>query len=334
MVLRIGSVELAEKVILAPMSGVTDLPLRQMVRRYGQHLVVSEMIASDAMTRQQQHRKEIRKMATDCALETPMSVQLAGRNPIEFSEAAKMNEDRGAMIIDINMGCPAKKVTGGLAGSALMTEEILAGQIMEATVKAVSLPVTLKMRLGWDDKSLNAPRLAKIAQESGIQMVTIHGRTRCQFYKGQANWDAIAEVKDAVDIPVIGNGDVQTEEDAAELLRRSGADGVMVGRGIQGRPWFLSQVSHYLRTGEKLADPSLAEQLALILDHYRAMVAHHGARSGVRMARKHLGWYSRSLRDAAVFRANVNQLDDPAEVEAAIKTFFGQEQERDARVAA
>ncbi|MFH1803520.1 MAG: tRNA dihydrouridine synthase DusB [Pseudomonadota bacterium] len=322
MSLQIGSVCVPDNVILAPMSGVTDLPFRQQVRRFGGHLVVSEMIASDAMTRLQRHQKEVRKMHGDCAAESPLSVQLAGTDPDEMAEAAKMNEDRGAMIIDINMGCPAKKVTKGYAGSALMRQESLAADIIAATVRAVSVPVTLKMRLGWDDDNRNAPKLAKTAEDLGIQMLTIHGRTRCQFYKGDADWDAIAEVKNAVSIPVIGNGDVKTEEDAAELLRRSGADGVMIGRGAQGRPWFLAQVSHYLRTGQKLPAPDMACQLETILRHYDAMIDHHGDRPGSRIARKHLSWYCNGLRDATEFRRIVNVLEEPEAVKDAIRTFY------------
>lgn len=238
-----------------------------------------------------------------------------------MAEAARMNEARGAIIIDINMGCPAKKVTKGYAGSALMRDEKLAADIIEATVKAVSVPVTLKMRLGWDDDNRNAPNLAHIAEDLGIAMLTIHGRTRCQFYKGEADWDAIALVKEAVSIPVIGNGDVNSEEDAAELLRRSGADGVMVGRGAQGRPWFLNQVSHYLKTGEKLSSPPLAVQLETILRHYDAMIDHHG-RQGVRIARKHLAWYCNSLRNATEFRRVVNVLDNPVEVKDQVRAFY------------
>jgi len=267
---KIGPVEIETPVVLAPMSGVTDMPFRRLVKQSGAGLVVSEMIASRAMIHA---ARKTMKMATHCADEYPMSVQLAGCEPDVMAEAARLNADRGAAIIDINMGCPVKKVTNGDAGSALMRDEILAGRLMEATVKAVDIPVTLKMRTGWDDQTRNAPRLARIAQECGIQAVAVHGRTRCQFYKGKADWPFIAEVKDAVDIPVFGNGDVVSVDDAKTLLNQSGADGVLVGRGTYGRPWFLKQVAHFLNTGERLADPPLAAQRDIVLAHYDAIIA-------------------------------------------------------------
>ena len=242
--LKIGPIQLEDNVILAPMSGVTDMPFRRLVKRHGAALVISEMIASQAMIRL---NRQTMKMATNCAEEHPMAVQLAGCDPEVMAEAAKLNQDRGAAIIDINMGCPVKKVVNGHAGSALMKDEAHAAKIIEATVKAVPLPVTLKMRTGWNDENRNAPRLAKIAEDCGIQMITIHGRTRCQLYNGKSDWSFIRKVKEAVTIPVIGNGDVVCEEDAKELLEKSGADGVMVGRGCYGKPWFLNQVSHYLK---------------------------------------------------------------------------------------
>ncbi len=229
----VGSVKLDSNVFLAPMAGVTDRTYRRLVKRFGVGLVVSEMIASRAMIHA--NRKTLR-MSSACGDEFPMAVQLAGTEPSVIAEAAKMNADRGAAIIDLNMGCPAKKVVKGFAGSALMKNEVLAGKIMEAAVNAVALPVTLKMRTGWDDEHRNAPELARIAEECGIQSLVVHGRTRCQMYKGHADWDFIAEVKNAVTIPVTGNGDVKSVDDAKEMLKRSNADGVMIGRGAYGRP--------------------------------------------------------------------------------------------------
>jgi len=289
------------------------------VKGEGAGLVVSEMIASQAMIRQ--NRKTL-KMATNCAEEFPMAVQLAGCEPEVMAEAARLNQDRGAAIIDINMGCPVKKVVNGHAGSALMREEDHAGRIMEAVVKAVDLPVTLKMRTGWDDATRNAPRLARIAQDAGIRMITVHGRTRCQFYNGTSDWKFIARVKQAVDIPVIGNGDVTSLADVTALLRESGADGVMIGRGAYGRPWFLRQVIDFLRTGERRSEPPLAVQHATVRRHYLDMLAHYGRETGLRMARKHIGWYTRGLPKSAEFRARVNAIGDADAALDAIDAFY------------
>jgi tRNA-dihydrouridine synthase B len=315
----VGPVRIGAPVILAPMTGVTDLPFRRVVKRYGAGLTVSEMIASQAMIRET--RQSLQKSLWDPA-EEPVSLQLAGCEPHVMAEAAKLNEQRGAAIIDINMGCPVKKVVNGDAGSALMRDLPLAAKLIEATVKAVKVPVTLKTRMGWDHSSLNAPELARIAEDLGVQMITIHGRTRCQLYKGVADWSFVRHVKEAVSVPVIVNGDICSIEDAHEALRQSGADGVMIGRGAYGRPWLIGQVMSELCGGGHRPDPSLDEQLATILEQYEDMLRLYGTHTGVNLARKHIGWYTKGLPGSAELRNNVNQQADPQAVVRMLQDFY------------
>lgn len=322
MSLKISNIELKSNVILAPMTGVTDLPFRTLVKRLGVGMVVSEMIASQSMIRQTRRSMQMCQRSPE---EYPMAVQLAGCDPTVMAEAAKLNEDLGANIIDINMGCPVKKIAEkSYAGSALMKDELHAAKIIEATVRAVKIPVTLKMRTGWDDHNRNAPRLAKIAEDLGIQMITVHGRTRMQMYTGKSDWAFIRNVKSAVKVPVIGNGDIVTEEDAQTLIEIAGVDGVMIGRGTYGRPWFPNQVQHFLKTGQKLAEPSLSEKKNIILSHLDHLIDYHGETTGVMLSKKHVGWYSKGFPSSASFRLAAMQTDSYVDLKIIIEHFFSQ----------
>mgnify|MGYP000542484904 CR=1 FL=1 len=318
MAFALDNVQIDDPVFLAPMSGISDLPFRKIVKGYGAGLVFSEMIASRSML---QETGSIRA-SESYVEEFPMAVQLAGCEPDIMAEAAQLNVDRGAAIIDINFGCPVKKIVKKLAGSALMRDEPLAVDIMDQTVKAVNVPVTVKMRLGWDDDSLNAPRLAKMAEDVGIKMITVHGRTRNQMYKGQANWQAVRAVKDAVNVPVIINGDIASPEDAKRAMEMSGADGVMIGRGCCGKPWLLKQTMDYLSTGTASAPPASKEIFELITAHYDAMLNYYGDRQGVAIARKHLAWYCTGLEGANAFRSEINKAKDPALVKEMLHDYF------------
>ena len=323
--LQIGPVRIDSPVVLAPMTGVTDRPFRTLVKRYGAGLTVTEMIASEAMVRET--RQSLQKAAWDPS-EEPVSMQLAGCEPRVMAEAAKLNEQRGAAIIDINMGCPVKKIVNGHAGSHLMRDLPLAAQLIESTVKAVQVPVTLKMRMGWCHESLNAPELARIAEDLGVKLITVHGRTRNQLYSGTADWAFVAKVKQAVSLPVIVNGDINSPQDALDALRQSGADGVMVGRGAYGKPWLLAQVMAALEGAAVPEAPTLAEQRDLVLEHYEAMLELYGREHGVGVARKHLGWYTKGLPSSAEFRNKVNMIPDADVVISMLRDFYAAQLDR------
>ena len=312
--------------ILAPLAGVSDYPFRLICQEQGANLTYVEMISCAALIH---HNEQTLHMMERHIDESNLGLQLTARSPEEMGRACelalqKYNYD----TIDINMGCPVKKVTNGDAGSALMKNEKLAGEILSSVVKAVKIPVTLKIRMGWDDSSKNAPAIAKIAEDSGIKALAVHGRTRCQFFKGNADWKYIQKVVSAVKIPVFGNGDINTVEDAKEMLIRSHSVGALIGRGTYGRPWFPKQVSTYLKTGIRLPAPSIIEQRNVVMTHYDSMLNHYGTERGIRIARKHLGWYSKGYPKSAEFRADIMKLDSPKRVLSLINDFYNQSAER------
>ncbi|MFN4143707.1 tRNA dihydrouridine synthase DusB [Aestuariivirga sp.] len=325
--IKIGPIETRNRVFLAPMSGVTDEPFRMTAHEHGAGLVVSEMVASEELVNA---RPDMLRRALGAESLSPFVVQLAGREPRWMAEGARVAQDMGADIIDINMGCPAREVTGGLSGSALMRDLDHAEKLIEATVGAASVPVTLKMRLGWDHGSLNAPELARRAEAAGIALVTVHGRTRCQFYGGKADWAAIARVREAVSIPLIANGDGNSVSDAREMLAISGADGVMIGRGAYGRPWWPGVIAEGLDPGSGIAEPSLREEADIAATHHDRVLSHHGHHHGNRIARKHIGWTIARLVErhligaeaAAAWRATLLRTDDNDAVRQGLRELY------------
>lgn len=317
--MRIGPYQLPNNLVLAPMAGVTDRPFRQLCRDMGAGMAVSEMVSSNSLL----WGSEKTKRRADHEGETePRSVQIMGADPAMLAEAAKYNANNGAQIIDINMGCPAKKVCNVMAGSALLQDEPLVGRILDAVVNAVDVPVTLKIRTGWDTAHRNGPTIARIAEEAGIQALAVHGRTRACAYRGEAEYDTIRSIKQTVSIPVLANGDITTPEKAKYVLDYTGVDGVMIGRAAQGRPWIFREIEHFLATGEQLPEPTTRDIRDILLGHLENLYAFYGDYTGVRVARKHISWYSKGQRHGAAFRQAVNRIDNAEEQHAMVKTFF------------
>lgn len=316
---RIGPYTIDSQTILAPMAGVTDRPFRQLCRQFGAGLVVSEMVTSD--TRLWKSRKSVYRLNHEGEAE-PRSVQIAGGDALMMADAARMNAERGAQIIDINMGCPAKKVCNKAAGSALLRDEALVADILQTVVAAVDVPVTLKFRTGWDMDNRNALNIARMAEDAGIAALALHGRTRACGYKGEAEYDTIAEVKQTVSIPVFANGDIDSPQKAKQVIAHTGADAVMIGRGAQGRPWLFREINHYLATGELMEDPSLDEIRAVLLGHLQELRTFYGDYLGVRIARKHVGWYLQAQPEGKTFRKEFNVLETAEEQTQALELYF------------
>ncbi|HRN81642.1 MULTISPECIES: tRNA dihydrouridine synthase DusB [Nitrosomonas] len=319
--MQIGSYTLKNKLIVAPMAGVTDRPFRQLCKRMGAAMAVSEMVSSNSLL---YGSEKTRRRACHDGEVKPVSVQIAGADPVMMAQAARHNADQGAEIIDINMGCPAKKICNVMAGSALLKDESLVSRILDAVVQAVDIPVTLKIRTGWDTQHKNAITVARIAESAGIQALAIHGRTRACAYRGQAEYDTIAAVKTSIRIPIIANGDITTPEKAREVLEYTGADAVMIGRAAQGRPWVFREIDHYLTTGSFLPSPEVAEIQRVLTDHLHELYHFYGEYSGVRIARKHISWYTRGLAGSAAFRHAMNRLATVEEQLAATQQFFAE----------
>ena len=327
--MRIGPYQLKNNLIVAPMAGVTDRPFRMLCKSMGAGMAVSEMVSSNSLLYGSEKTK---RRANHEGEVDPISVQIVGADPKMLAQAAQYNVDEGAQIIDINMGCPAKKICNVMAGSALLQNEPLVATLLEAVVSAVSVPVTLKIRTGWDKSNRNAVRIAQIAEASGIQALAIHGRTRACAYTGDAEYDTIAAVKASVKIPVIANGDITTPEKVRDVLQHTGADAVMIGRAAQGRPWIFREISHYLSTGQHRAAPSVDEIQRVLLQHVHDLYAFYGEHTGLRVARKHISWYTKGLAGSAHFRYQMNQLESCDAQLAAVNEFFDEQLQRGERL--
>ncbi len=327
--MRIGPYQLKNNLIVAPMAGVTDRPFRMLCKSMGAGMAVSEMVSSNSLLYGSEKTK---RRANHEGEVDPISVQIVGADPKMMAQAARYNVDEGAQIIDINMGCPAKKICNVMAGSALLQNEMLVAEILQAVVAAVDVPVTLKIRTGWDKQNRNAVRIAQIAEASGIQALSIHGRTRACAYTGEAEYDTIAAVKASVSIPVIANGDITTPEKARHVLQRTGADAVMIGRAAQGRPWIFREIEHFINTGTHLAAPAVSEVQRVLLKHVYDLYDFYGEHTGLRVARKHISWYTKGLAGSAQFRQQMNQLESCAAQLTAVNDFFDGQLQRGERL--